>query len=115
MKKGKTSKIQGFKTAKVLYGTVDSMELKSIYLNIQTWAEPQLGLHLVYTLEWQLSSCVRLYFGKHARNSTVFLWFVMCTASVHLYWAHWPCVVVQCELAMPTMAVHTGSTQAAFM
>jgi hypothetical protein len=44
MKKGKTSKIQGFKTAKVLYGTVDSMELKSIYLNIQTWAEPQLEL-----------------------------------------------------------------------
>lgn len=44
MKKGKTSKIQGFKTAKVLYGTVDSIELKSIYLNIQTWVEPQLEL-----------------------------------------------------------------------
>jgi hypothetical protein len=44
MKKGKTSKIQGFKTAKILYGTVDSVELKSIYLNIQTWVEPQLEL-----------------------------------------------------------------------
>lgn len=44
MKKGKTSKIQGFKTAKILYGTVDSIELKSIYLNIQTWVEPQLEL-----------------------------------------------------------------------
>jgi hypothetical protein len=41
MKKGKTSKIQGFKTAKVLYGTVDSLNLKSLYLNIQTWVEPK--------------------------------------------------------------------------
>lgn len=44
MKKGKTSKIQGFKTTKIIYGTVDSFELKSIYLNIQTWVEPQLEL-----------------------------------------------------------------------
>ena len=41
MKKGKTSKILGFKNAKVLYGTVDSINLKSIYLNIQTWVEPK--------------------------------------------------------------------------
>lgn len=40
MKKGKTSKISGFKTAKITYGTVDSFELKSVYLNIQTWVEP---------------------------------------------------------------------------
>jgi hypothetical protein len=40
MKKGKTSKIVGFKNTKVTYGTVDSFELKSIYLNIQTWVEP---------------------------------------------------------------------------
>lgn len=40
MKKGKTSKIQGFKNSKVIYGTVDSVSLKSIYLNIQTWVEP---------------------------------------------------------------------------
>ena len=40
MKKGKTSKIQGFKIAKVTYGTVNSIELNSIYLNIQTWVEP---------------------------------------------------------------------------
>lgn len=40
MKKGKTSQIQGFKSMKVTYGTVDSVELKSIYLNIQTWVEP---------------------------------------------------------------------------
>jgi len=41
MKKGKTSKIQGFKTTKVMYGTTDSFELKSIYLNLQTWVEPK--------------------------------------------------------------------------
>ena len=40
MKKGKTSKIIGFKNAKIQYGTVDSVNFKSLYLNIQTWAEP---------------------------------------------------------------------------
>ena len=40
MKKGKTSKIGGFTTSKVSYGTVDSKKLKSIYINIQTWVEP---------------------------------------------------------------------------
>ena len=40
MKKGKTSFLQGFKTAIVVYGTVDSINLKSLYLNIQTWVEP---------------------------------------------------------------------------
>ena len=40
MKKGKTSQLSGFKTAKVIYGTVDSINFKSLYLNIQTWVEP---------------------------------------------------------------------------
>ena len=40
MKKGKTSFLHGFKTAKIVYGTVDSINLKSLYLNIQTWVEP---------------------------------------------------------------------------
>ena len=40
MKKGKTSKIAGFKKAKIVYGTVDSFNLRSLYLNIQTWVEP---------------------------------------------------------------------------
>jgi hypothetical protein len=40
MKKGKTSKIQTNNFAKITYGTVDSVKLKSIYLNIQTWVEP---------------------------------------------------------------------------
>jgi hypothetical protein len=41
MKKGKTSKINGFRTSKVSYGTVDSKEFKSLYSNIQTWVEPK--------------------------------------------------------------------------
>ena len=40
MKKGKTSLLHGFKTAKIVYGPVDSIKLKSLYLNIQTWVEP---------------------------------------------------------------------------
>ena len=40
MKKGKTNKLSGFRTFKSQYGTIDSTNLKSIYLNIQTWVEP---------------------------------------------------------------------------
>jgi len=40
MKKGKTAKIKGFDNTKIIYGTVDCIDLKSIYLNLQTWAEP---------------------------------------------------------------------------
>ena len=40
MKKGKTSKLNGFQSSKIIYGTVDSINLKSLYLNIQTWVEP---------------------------------------------------------------------------
>ena len=41
MKKGKTTKINVFRTSKVHYGTVDSKEFKSVYLNLQTWVEPK--------------------------------------------------------------------------
>jgi hypothetical protein len=40
MKKGKTSKINGFSSSKIIYGTVDSINFKSVYLNLQTWVEP---------------------------------------------------------------------------
>jgi hypothetical protein len=40
MKKGKTSKLNIFDDAKCNYGTVDSKELKSIYVVLQTWIEP---------------------------------------------------------------------------
>ena len=42
MKKGKTAKLTGFRTSKVHYGTVDSKNFKSLYLNIQTWVEPKI-------------------------------------------------------------------------
>jgi hypothetical protein len=42
MKKGKTSKLSGFKNAKIIYGTVDSVNFKTTYLNIQTWVEPKI-------------------------------------------------------------------------
>ena len=38
--KGKTSKLNVFDDAKCYYGTVDSKELKSIYVVLQTWVEP---------------------------------------------------------------------------
>jgi hypothetical protein len=41
MKKGKSTKLTGYRSYKVNYGTVDSKELKSIYLNLQTWVEPK--------------------------------------------------------------------------
>ena len=41
MKKGKTARIVGYKTAKIIYGTVDSKTLDSIYINLQTWVNPK--------------------------------------------------------------------------
>lgn len=40
MKKGKTSKLNIFDDAKCHYGTVDSKELKTVYIVLQTWVEP---------------------------------------------------------------------------
>ena len=40
MKKGKNVKLSGYRSYKVSYGTVDSKNLKSVYLNLQTWVEP---------------------------------------------------------------------------
>ena len=40
MKKGKTSKLNVFDDVKCFYGTVDSKNLKSIYVVLQTWIEP---------------------------------------------------------------------------
>lgn len=44
MKIGKTSKINGFRNSKIIYGTVDSNNFKSLYLNLQTWVEPKKDL-----------------------------------------------------------------------
>jgi hypothetical protein len=42
MKKGKSCALKGYKNLKSTYGTVDSKNLKSIYINIQTWAQPKI-------------------------------------------------------------------------
>ena len=41
MKKGKTTKLTGYRTFKSHYGTIDAQNLKSIYVNLQTWVEPK--------------------------------------------------------------------------
>jgi hypothetical protein len=41
MKKGKTARIIGFSDSKVSYGTVDSKNFKSLYLNLQSWVSPK--------------------------------------------------------------------------
>lgn len=41
MKKGKSCALKGYKNFKCYYGTVDSKNFKSIYLNIQSWVHPK--------------------------------------------------------------------------
>ena len=41
MKKGKSVKLILFNPIKSVYGTVDSNEFKSIYINIQSWVSPK--------------------------------------------------------------------------
>ena len=41
MKKGKSCAVKGYKNFKVNYGTVDSKNLKSIYINVQSWVSPK--------------------------------------------------------------------------
>lgn len=41
MKKGKSIKLNLFDPIKSVYGTVDSKNLKSVYVNIQSWVTPK--------------------------------------------------------------------------
>jgi hypothetical protein len=41
MKKGKSVKINLYNPIKSVYGTVDSKNLKSVYINIQSWVTPK--------------------------------------------------------------------------
>lgn len=41
MKKGKTVKLNLFNPIKSVYGTVDSKNFKSLYINIQSWVSPK--------------------------------------------------------------------------
>lgn len=42
MKKGKSVKLKLFQPIKSIYGTVDSKNLKSLYINIQSWVTPKI-------------------------------------------------------------------------
>ena len=44
MKKGKSVKLNIYNPIKSTYGTVDSKNLKSIYINIQSWVSPKTDL-----------------------------------------------------------------------
>ena len=41
MKKGKSVKLNLYRPIKSVYGTVDSKNLKSLYINIQSWVTPK--------------------------------------------------------------------------
>ncbi len=41
MKKGKSVKLNLFNPIKTMYGTVDSKNLKSVFINIQSWVTPK--------------------------------------------------------------------------
>lgn len=41
MKKGKSVKLNLYNPIKSVYGTVDSKNLKSVYINIQSWVNPK--------------------------------------------------------------------------
>jgi hypothetical protein len=41
MKKGKSVKLNLYNSIKSVYGTVDSKNLKSVYINIQSWVTPK--------------------------------------------------------------------------
>jgi hypothetical protein len=44
MKKGKSVKMNLSNSFKTVYGTVDSKNLKSLYINIQSWVKPKIDL-----------------------------------------------------------------------
>lgn len=44
MKKGKSVKMNVSTSFKSMYGTVDSKNLKSLYINIQSWVSPKTEL-----------------------------------------------------------------------
>lgn len=60
MKKGKSCVLKGYKNLKCSYGTVDAKNLKSIYLNIQSWVEPK-----EYYEDWSKQVS---YFTKIVKN-----------------------------------------------
>ena len=75
MKKGKILTIKAFKDVKCFYGTVDSKDLKSIYVILQSWVEPTTEIEnwerVVKILERKIKHLIlettdRLLFERHA-------------------------------------------------
>lgn len=59
MKKGKSVKLNCYKSFKVTYGTVDSKNVKSIYINLQSWVEPKMEITKVDTTINNLSRNIK--------------------------------------------------------
>ena len=76
MKKGKTVKLNGYKSFKSSYGTIDSTNLKSIFINIQTWVEPKEDFEnwnrviLNMTRKFKHSTIMRCYAKRPLHRST---------------------------------------------
>lgn len=62
MKKGKSVKLNLYQSIKSTYGTVDSKNLKSIFINIQSWAKPKMEydnwVRVVNLLKKDIRCCV---------------------------------------------------------
>jgi hypothetical protein len=74
MKKGKTSQLNLFNDAKCYYGTVDAVNLKTVYIVLQTWVEPikefenwsrSTGVLERYIKHTLLEVVDNIYFEKH--------------------------------------------------
>jgi len=72
MKKGKSVKLNLFTPIKSMYGTVDSKNLKSIFINIQSWVTPiketENWVRVVGNLNRQIKHSV-----FNSNNSNIFL------------------------------------------
>ena len=70
MKKGKSCVLKGYNKMKCNYGTVDSKNFKSIYLNIQSWVEPK-----NLETEWKkyVSNLLKLVKNSINENINIFI------------------------------------------
>jgi hypothetical protein len=59
MKKGKSVKLNLYNPIKSSYGTVDSKNLKSIYINIQSWVTPKTDLETWHRVVGNLNRDVK--------------------------------------------------------
>lgn len=72
MKKGKSVKLNLYQPIKSLYGTVDSKNLKSIFINIQSWITPKKEMENWNRVVGILSREIK-HSILNANNSEIFL------------------------------------------